>query len=142
VAEPLAEEWGARVVITGGPGETDIAAEIESAIGKGCLNMAGRTSVRELMALINRCDFMITNDSGPMHLAAALGVPLIAIFGSTDHTTTSPRTERAVVVRSETDCAPCLKRECPTDHRCMTAVTPEEVVAAALRVKAKIEQEK
>lgn len=135
VADALAEEWGARVVITGGPAETDIAAEIESVIGKGCLNMAGRTDVRGLMALIKRCDFMITNDSGPMHLAAALGVPLVAIFGSTDHTTTSPRTERAVVVRSDTDCAPCMKRECPTDHRCMTSVTPEEVVAAALRLR-------
>jgi heptosyltransferase-2 len=94
--------------------------------------MAGRTSVRELTALIRRCNFFITNDSGPMHLAAAFNVPLVAIFGSTDNTTTSPYSENSVVVRSETECAPCLKRECPTDHRCMTAVTADDVINASL----------
>ena len=135
VADELARCWGARVVITGGPGETGIAAEIEAAMAGRCLNMAGRTSVRELSALIRRCNFFITNDSGPMHLAAAFNIPLVAVFGPTDHTTTSPYSDKSVVVRSVTECAPCLKRECPTDHRCMTAVTADDVITAALRLK-------
>jgi len=132
VAVELSRRWGARVVITGGANEADIAGEIEAAMGGECLNMAGRTSVRSLMALIRRCNFFITNDSGPMHIAAAFNVPLVAIFGPTNHVTTSPYGMRAVVVRKEAECAPCMKRECPTDHRCMTAVTAQDVVAAAL----------
>jgi heptosyltransferase-2 len=135
VADELARLWGARVVITGGAGESGIAGEIESVMSGGCLNMAGRTTVRELAALIKRCNFFITNDSGPMHLAAAFNVPLVAIFGPTDNTTTSPYSSHSVVVRSETECAPCLKRECPTDHRCMTAVSADDVINAALHLK-------
>lgn len=134
-ARELAAAWGARLVITGGPAETGMAGEIAAGLGGDCLNLAGRTSVRQLMALIKRCNFFITNDSGPMHIAAAFGVPLVAVFGSTDHRTTSPYSDTAVVVRKETDCAPCLKRECPTDHRCMTGVRVEDVVAAALRLR-------
>ena len=134
VADELAHRWGARVVVTGGPGEAAIAADIAAAMTSPCLVMAGKTSVRELMALIKRCDFFITNDSGPMHIAAAFGIPLVAVFGSTDHTTTSPWSDRTVIVRRDTDCAPCLLRECPTDHRCMTAVTVEDVVEAAERL--------
>jgi heptosyltransferase-2 len=132
VAVELSRRWGARVVITGGANEAEIASEIEAAMGGECLNMAGRTSVRTLMPLIRRCNFFITNDSGPMHIAAAFNVPLVAIFGPTNHVTTSPYGTRAVVVRKEAECAPCMKRECPTDHRCMTAVTAQDVVAAAL----------
>lgn len=131
VADELSRRWGARVVVTGGPGEAAIAADIAAAMTTPCVVMAGKTSVRELMALIKRCDFFVTNDSGPMHIAAAFDVPLVAVFGSTDHATTSPWSERAVIVRRDTDCAPCLLRECPTDHRCMTAVTTAEVVEAA-----------
>jgi heptosyltransferase-2 len=131
VARSLATQWQAQVVIFGGPDETAIALEIERHLGGACLNLAGKTSVRELMALIKRCNFMITNDSGPMHVAAAFGVPLVAIFGPTDHTGTAPFTDRAVIVRKDVACAPCKLRECPTDHRCMTAVTAEDVVTAA-----------
>jgi len=131
VARQLSRLKKARVVIFGGPGETDIAAEIEQHLGGVCLNLAGTTTVRGLMALIRKCSLFITNDSGPMHIAAAFGVPLVAIFGSTDHATTSPYTERAVVVRKDIECAPCKLRECPTDHRCMKAVTADDVVSAA-----------
>jgi heptosyltransferase-2 len=131
VAHAISEKWGAKVVITGGPGEAAIASDIERELAGYCLNMAGKTSVRELMALIKRCNFFITNDSGPMHLAAAFGVPLVAIFGSTDHSTTFPLSDSAVVVRESVDCAPCMKRECPTDHRYMLSVNVEDVVNAA-----------
>lgn len=135
VARELAEAWHARVVVTGGPGETAIAADIERELSGACVNLAGSMTVRELMALIKRCNFFITNDSGPMHVAAAFGVPLVAIFGSTDHATTYPLAPHAMIVREAVECAPCLKRECPTDHRCMTAVTPAAVIAAALELK-------
>jgi heptosyltransferase-2 len=134
VARRLAAEWSAKVVIFGGPGETAIASDIEKSLDGTALNVAGKTSVRELMAQIKRCNFFVTNDSGPMHIAAAFAVPLVAIFGSTDHTGTSPYNSSSVVVRNDVDCAPCKLRECPTDHRCMTSVTEEAVVDAALKL--------
>jgi heptosyltransferase-2 len=134
VARRLAAEWSAKVVIFGGPGETAIAADIENRLEGAAVNAAGKTSVRELMALIKRCNFFITNDSGPMHIAAAFDVPLVAIFGSTDHTGTSPYNNNSVVVRNNVECAPCKLRECPTDHRCMTTVTAESVISAALEL--------
>ena len=138
VARQLAAAWGARPVIFGSPNEAGIAADIEQRLEGAGLNMAGKTSVRELMALIKRCTFFITNDSGPMHIAAAFDVPTVAIFGSTDHATTSPYGNRAIIIRHDTDCAPCKLRECPTDHRCMTAVTVDDVVQAALRLRQRI----
>lgn len=134
VARALAAEWNAKIVITGGPGEANIAADIERELAGNCLNLAGKTSVRELMAMVKRCNFLITNDSGPMHLAAAFAVPLVAIFGSTDHSTTYPLSDTALVVRESVDCAPCMKRECPTDHICMKSVMPEMVIKKALEL--------
>lgn len=134
VAKQLAAAWGARIILFGGPDETAIVAEIEQALQGNCLNMAGKTSVRQLMALIKRCNFFITNDSGPMHIAAAFGVPVVAIFGPTDHKGTSPCSDKAVIVRQAVDCAPCKLRSCPTDHRCMTAVSADDVVQAALQL--------
>jgi heptosyltransferase-2 len=131
VARQLIKLRNAKVVLFGGPGEADIAAEIEQQLDGNCLNLAGSTTLRGLMALTRNCDLFITNDSGPMHIAAAFGIPLVAIFGSTDHATTSPCTDRAVIVRKEVECAPCKLRECPTDHRCMQAVTSGDVVSAA-----------
>jgi heptosyltransferase-2 len=131
VARRLSAEWGTKLVIFGGPGETDIAAEIERHLQGAVLNLAGKTDVRQLMALIQRCNFFITNDSGPMHIAAALDVPLVAVFGPTDHTGTAPSSKNARIVRKDVACAPCKLRECPTDHRCMTAVTADDVVQAA-----------
>ena len=136
-AAELAGRWQARVVITGSPAEAPMAREIETAL-PGALNLAGKTDVRGLMALIKRCNFFITNDSGPMHIAAAFGVPLVAVFGPTDHGATSPYTRKAVIVRKDVDCAPCKLRECPTDHHCMTEVTAADVVLAATDLLAKM----
>lgn len=138
VARRLADDWNAGIVIFGGPGETEIADAIESALHGNCLNLAGKTSVRELMALIRRCNFFVTNDSGPMHIAAAFGVPLVAIFGPTDHSGTAPYSDRAMIIRKDVPCAPCKLRECPTDHCCMTEVTAEDVVSAAVELMHKI----
>ncbi|MDT8440431.1 MAG: lipopolysaccharide heptosyltransferase II [Desulfuromonadales bacterium] len=131
VADGLAARYAASIVLTGGPGEREIGRDIEKAMQVPVRNLIGQTSVREMMALLARCELMITNDSGPMHVAAALGTPLVAVFGPTDHTTTSPAAERCRIVRQPVDCAPCMLRECPVDHRCMTGITADQVLAAA-----------
>jgi heptosyltransferase II len=130
VADQLAEEFSARILLVGSPNELTIAREVAAKMRANPLNLAGKTSVRQLMALLSQCHLLVTNDSGPMHVAAAFGVPIVAIFGSTDHTTTSPLAPSCRIVRKPTDCAPCLKTECPTDHRCMTAVSVVDVLAA------------
>jgi len=94
-------------------------------------NLAGETSLRELIHLAAACNLFLTNDSGAMHVASALGVPTVAVFGATDDTTTSPTGPLACVVREHAECSPCLLRQCPIDHRCMTRVTAAGVTAAA-----------
>lgn len=131
VADALSEEWGAAVVLMGSAAERPLASEIEAGMRRKPVNLAGRTTVRELMALLSRCSFLVTNDSGPMHIAAALGVPLAAVFGSTDWRTTSPWTRKARIVRGDVDCSPCLLRECNRAHECMLEVTADMVVSAA-----------
>ena len=131
VADNLAKEYSVRVLIIGGVGERDVSEDIEACMETTPLNLCGRTTVREMMAVLSQCRLMITNDSGPMHVAAAFGVPIVAVFGPTDHTTTSPASIATMIVRKEADCAPCLLRHCPTDHRCMTAITADDVLAAA-----------
>lgn len=131
VADALSAEWGAAVVIVGSPAEAPLAGEIETAMRKVPVNLAGKTTVRELMALLSLSSFLVSNDSGPMHIGAALGVPLVAIFGPTDWRRTSPWTDRARIVRVDVDCSPCMLRTCDRGHECMLGVTPEMVVGAA-----------
>lgn len=125
------------VVIFGGPGEADLGRTIRREIGDGAVSLAGRTGLREALALIERCRLFITNDSGLMHAADALDIPLVAVFGPTDHTTTSPSRPSSRLIRVPVPCSPCMKPECPlTDpedrHRCMRAVTVERVYREAL----------
>ena len=131
VADQLAQRYQARIVLTGGPGEKEIGRDIASAMHHDVINMVGQTSVRQMMALLANSRLLVTNDSGPMHVASAFDIPIVAVFGSTDHTTTCPASERVRIVRKETDCAPCLLRQCPTDHRCMTAIEAQDVFSAA-----------
>ena len=124
----------ARVIIVGAPGEEALGQAIADSMQSEPVQFAGRTSVRDLMGVIQRCRLFLTNDTGPMHIAAALGVPVVAVFGPTDPSRTSPLGDRHTMVRQAVDCAPCLLRECPIDHRCMTRVTVDEVCEAALRL--------
>jgi heptosyltransferase-2 len=94
-------------------------------------NFAGETTLSEFIELAAACDIYLTNDSGSMHIASALNVPTIAVFGATDHAGTGPTGPLARVVREQVKCSPCLLRECPIDHRCMKAVTAERVVREA-----------
>ena len=111
----------------GSEGEKEICDRVSKTMKQSALNLSGMTSLAGAMALIKRCGFFVTNDSGLMHVAAAIGVPLVAVFGSTDPVATGPRSPNARIVQHETECAPCLKPECPEDYRCMLSITPEEV---------------
>ncbi|MEZ4598888.1 MAG: lipopolysaccharide heptosyltransferase II [Syntrophotaleaceae bacterium] len=130
-ADRLVEEYGVNIVLTGGPGEKEIGRDIAAAMSARPLNLIGETTMRQLMAVLASVRLLVTNDSGPMHVGAAFGVPIVAVFGPTDHTTTSPLADNCRIVRKETDCAPCLLRQCPTDHRCMKAIAAGDVLEAA-----------
>ena len=134
-ADRLAREHGSeglRVVIVGARGEEALGEAIAEKMQAKPVLLSGQTSIRELMAVIHRCGLFITNDTGPMHIAAAFGVPLVAVFGPTDPRTTSPFGNGHALLRHQVECAPCLLRECPIDHRCMTGVSVDQVFAAAM----------
>ncbi len=116
------------VVFFGDSGSYDLVKEICRALPKRAMNLAGVTSLRELACLIRDCDAFVTNDSGPMHIAAAFGTPLVALFGSTDDAKTGPFGQKASVINKRVSCSPCLKRVCPIDFRCMTQISVDEVV--------------
>ena len=130
VADDLAVRWGAKTVLTGGPGETAIAADIAGSVTSRCLNLAGRTRVRELMAVIKRCNFFITNDSGPMHIAAAVGIPVVAMFGPTSAIRTGPYGTGHRVLVGSVPCSPCFSRVCRHDPEmeCLHVIKPTQVV--------------
>jgi heptosyltransferase-2 len=101
------------------------------------INFAGKTSLRELMALLKSCHVLLTNDSGPMHLAAALGTPVVAVFGSTSPELTGPGQpgdRRHRILRSNAYCSPCFRRTCPIDFRCMNGITANQAVTAILEL--------
>jgi heptosyltransferase-2 len=93
--------------------------------------LTGRTSLSEAVAVLSISDLLITNDTGPAHIAAALERPTLVIFGPTDPTTTRPFSQSAQIILRTPECAPCMLRDCPIDHRCMTAITHDEVFARA-----------
>ena len=143
VLDRLIDERQASVVIFGSPNEVAIAEAIQSGMRSRPVILSGRTELSELIAMIACCDLFLTNDSGPMHLAAALRVPTLAIFGATDEIATGPMSPASVVLNKRVECSPCLLRECPIDHRCMKRITVEEVVQQAFRmIDAKITSER
>ena len=133
-ASRVASELGAAVAIFGSEGERDLCAAVARSIAAPVHNFAGETSLADFIDLAAACRVYLTNDSGAMHIASALGVPTIAVFGATDDVATGPTGALAKVIREPVDCSPCLKRECPIDHRCMTRVSAERVSAAALEL--------
>jgi heptosyltransferase-2 len=133
VADQLIEEFSAEIIIFGGKAERDIALDIIKNIKGKSVDLSGKADIASLIGIFPFLDLLITNDSGPMHLAAALSVPVVAIFGPTDPATTSPFGDIHSVVRVPVPCSPCLKRDCPKDHRCMKLITPEMVFAEAAK---------
>lgn len=133
----LARRTGSSVALFGSPDERPlcegIRVQIEDA-GIPVHNFAGETKLDEFIAIAAACTAFLTNDSGAMHIASALGVPTVTVFGATDHVATGPTGPFARIVRETVDCAPCLLRECPIDHRCMTAVSASRVVGEAMEL--------
>jgi heptosyltransferase-2 len=141
----LQNEAGANVLIVGSPDETDVAAAVSTAASKKPIDLSGKTSLAEVTAILSVCDLFISNDMGLAHVAAATGTETIVIFGPTNDVTTRPFGENATVVRHDVECSPCMLRDCPIDHRCMTRVSVERVfntaVSRLIRASAIIENE-
>jgi heptosyltransferase-2 len=135
LADRLISECGADVIFFGTPGEKEIAARIRSNMKSRAISLVGETSMRDLAALFASCSVFIGNDSGAMHVAAAAGLPVIGIFGSTDPEGTAPLTEQFTLIREAVSCSPCFLRRCPVDHRCMARITVDSVFTAAMQFK-------
>jgi heptosyltransferase-2 len=120
-----------EILLLGSPGEKEGIKDIAAGLPGRIHNLAGRLTLRHTIIILANCRLVICNDSGLMHIASSLKVPLLAIFGPTEAGKTSPLSESFQLLYHGADCAPCRHRECPTDHRCMTAVTCAEVLAAA-----------
>lgn len=136
-AATVARERGAAVVLFGSAGERDLCEGVAKTLranGVECRNSAGQTSLREFIEMAALCEVMLTNDSGAMHIGSALGVPTVVVFGATDPVGTGPTGPLARVVREPVECSPCLLRECPIDHRCMTRVDAKRVAQTALEL--------
>jgi heptosyltransferase-2 len=134
VAREVSRKFGdCRWLAFGGAGDWQLCSDIARLAGGGVLNLAGKTSLRQLMALLRLCRVVLTNDTGPMHVAAALGTTVIAPFGSTSPELTGPGfpgDPRHRLLRSAAPCSPCFRRVCPIDFRCLTSISPERVVEA------------
>jgi len=127
LGQRLSERWKATVLIFGREEERAMAVRILERIGVRGVDLTGKTSLLQLAALLERCQILVTNDTGTMHVASAVGTPVVAIFGSTDPITTGPWGDGHMVIRKDVSCSPCLKRVCPMDHRCMKLITVDEV---------------
>jgi heptosyltransferase II len=131
IAAEIAGDYSCRIILLGGKSDVETAQEVEQHAATGLINLAGKTTLHEAIYLISQCRLFISNDSGLMHIAGALNIPTIAIFGSTNPATTSPAGNQSVIIRQEVPCSPCLKETCPTDFRCMKLISVENVLTAA-----------
>jgi lipopolysaccharide heptosyltransferase II len=130
----VAEQVDAHWVLFGAAGDQEISRQVEKGLLAGQVtNLAGKTTLTQLVQQLRSCQLLLSNDTGTMHLAALLGVPTISIFGSTDPTWTAPLGANHVVLRRHVECSPCFLRECPLDFRCMNEIPPEVVAQAVLQ---------
>jgi heptosyltransferase-2 len=134
VADGLAERRGAQILLIGSLQERPILDEVGARMRHPAINLGGRTDLGTLVGLLARTQMLLTNDTGAMHVAAAVGTPVLAIFGPTDAQETGPLGPHSRIVREPMPCSPCLLRECPIDHRCMTHVTADQVLQATLEL--------
>jgi len=120
-----------RVLLIGSKDELDVSEDVVRQMRNEPVVLTGKTSLDQITAVLDRADLIVTNDTGPAHIGAALGRPTIVIFGPTNPLTTRPFAPDAEILRNPPDCAPCMLRDCPIDHRCMTAITVDEVFERA-----------
>jgi heptosyltransferase-2 len=131
VGDTLARRHGARVAIIGGAAERGLGESIAGGMREPARVLGGETALSDLAGVLKHLSLLVTNDSGPMHVAAALGVPVVAVFGPTESRETGPVGEAHRIVREPVHCSPCMLRECPIDHRCMTRIGVDRVIAEA-----------
>jgi heptosyltransferase-2 len=131
-AAKISAQSSAQWILLGMKKDAAIGAQIETTIGEHCVNRIGRTTLDQLIDELRQCRLLLTNDTGTMHLATLLGVPVVAIFGSTEPRLTGPLGNGHIVLRHHVECSPCFLRECPIDFRCMKTVTAQEVGDAVL----------
>ncbi|MEW6207461.1 MAG: lipopolysaccharide heptosyltransferase II [Acidobacteriota bacterium] len=134
VADLLAERDRFQTIIVGAVNDREASDEVAREMRSPSAMLAGETTIAELKAVLACSSLVISNDTGPAHVSAALGVPTVVIFGPTEHFATRPLSSVASVVRHEVDCSPCMLRECPIDHRCMTGVEVADVYRAAKKL--------
>jgi heptosyltransferase-2 len=131
----VANRWQSKadadVILFGTAAEASVSTAIATEMRRKPIDLTGKTAIADLPALLSQCHLFTGNDSGAMHVAAAVGLPIVAVFGPTDPFGTAPVTPRCCIVQEKPYCSPCFLRRCPTDHRCMTAVTADMVEAAA-----------
>jgi heptosyltransferase-2 len=141
LGDRLIDEFDAEIVLIGSAAEAEVSGLVSQQMRNKPVMLAGQTDLAELVAILSQVDLLVTNDTGPAHIASALGRPTLVIFGPTNPLTTRPFSPFGEIVRQPPDCAPCMLRDCPIDHRCMTAITPDEVLERArnfLSVKPKV----
>ncbi|MBI4464289.1 MAG: lipopolysaccharide heptosyltransferase II [Acidobacteria bacterium] len=131
LAARLRHELGAACIFFGSPQESVLVDSLLPRAGKETISLAGKTSLADFLELVPGCDLYVTNDTGTMHVAAALGVPTLAIFGPTDEQATCPLGPHVQWLVGSAECRPCLLRQCPIDHRCMTSISVDRVLQAA-----------
>ena len=129
-AKILSDKHSLHWLIFGTAKEKELGSAVAAELGASAIDLTGKTSLAELMQQLRRCQLLLTNDTGTMHLAAHLGVPVVAIFGSTDPVATGPKGDQHTILRHPVECSPCFRRVCPIDFRCMTRITVDQVVAA------------
>ena len=133
-AAAIAVQSSAQWILFGTKNDVAIGETIATTLGNNCVNRIGQTTLEQLVEELRACRVLLTNDTGTMHLAALLGVPVVAVFGSTEPRLTAPLGNGHVILRHQVECSPCFLRECPIDFRCMKAVTVQEVVDAVMSI--------
>lgn len=131
LADRFIEEMKANLLLIGSRDEVSVSMEVRRLMRHEPVLLTGETDLAQLTAILSTVHLLVTNDTGPAHLASALERPVLVIFGPTDPRTTSPFSKSAEIIRQPPDCAPCMLRDCPIDHRCMTVISPEEVYQRA-----------
>jgi heptosyltransferase-2 len=131
LGDRLFQELNANVVLIGAEDELEVSRSVADLMKYAPVMLTGKTSLAEAVAVLSVCDLLVSNDTGPSHISAALGTPTLAIFGPTNPRTTRPYPANAEIIRHEVECSPCMLRDCPIDHRCMTRIAVDEVFAKA-----------
>jgi heptosyltransferase-2 len=134
VADRLMSELDTDLILIGSAGELDVSQQVSEQMKRTPIVLTGKTDLERAIGILDQVDILITNDTGPAHIASALGRPTLVIFGPTNPLTTRPLASTAEILRIPPDCAPCMLRDCPIDHRCMTAITTDMVFDRAVQL--------